>query len=272
MQVTFRIWRQNGPDAPGRFEDYVVDGVDPMVGLLDAIDSLNDGLRVRGKDPVEFAYACREGWCGQCSLFVNGRAHGPETQCTTCQARMSRFEEGSVITLEPFRAAGFPVIKDLKVDRSSLDRMIEAGGFMRTPTSQGMLSTETGRYHKPSQPKYDDDGVLLPDPSQCIACGACAAACPNASPRLFMAAVWKRQEKLEPTPPEEAGKRAAALITSSDLSGFGSCSDYQLCEAACPKNLQLDWITEFNRDYGRGLRRQLKSKKTPAPAAEPGQE
>ena len=268
MQITFRIWRQQGPTSPGRFEDYVVDGLDPMVGLLDAIDSLNDGLKVRGKDPVEFAYACREGWCGQCSLFVNGRAHGPEAQCTTCQARMSRFEDGSTITLEPFRAAGFPVIKDLKVDRSALDAMISAGGFMRATTSQGMISMETGNYHRPKPAKFNDDGVLLPDPSQCIACGACAAACPNASPRLFMASVWKRQEGLEPSLPEERGKRALALIESSDMAGFGSCSDYQLCEAACPKNLSLDWIADFNRDYAKGMLRTIRQGgKQPEPTA-----
>ena len=240
MKVTIKVWRQEGPTAPGKFETYTVDEVIPEMSFLEMLDLLNEQLIKNDQRPVEFDSDCREGICGTCGLVVDGMAHGPKRACTTCELRMRNFTEGETITVEPFRAHGFPVIKDLVVDRGAFERIMAAGGY---------VSVNTG-----SAP--DANAVLIPkiiaekamDAASCIGCGACVAACPNASASLFTSAKIA-QLSLLPQGAAERKQRAVRMVEQMDAEGFGNCSNHAECEAACPKSISIDNIAHMRRDY-----------------------
>ncbi|MCB1070906.1 MAG: succinate dehydrogenase/fumarate reductase iron-sulfur subunit [Kiritimatiellae bacterium] len=245
MKVTLKVWRQEGPEMPGRFETYVAEDILPDMSFLEMLDALNETLIQKGQSPIEFDSDCREGICGTCGLVINGMAHGPKRSCTTCELRMRNFPEGATITVEPWRAKGFPVIKDLVVDRSAFDRIIAAGGY---------VSVNAG-----SAP----DGNAIPigkviaeramDSAACIGCGACVAACPNASASLFTSAKIT-QFALLPQGHAERKSRARKMIDQMDREGFGNCSNHAECEAACPKNISIDNIAVMRREYMKALR------------------
>lgn len=240
MKFHLKVWRQPGPDAPGRFEEYTVDNVLPEMSFLEMLDQLNEQLIRENKEPVEFDSDCREGICGTCGLVIDGMPHGPRLGCTTCELRMRHFPDGSTITVEPFRADAFPVIKDLVVDRSAFDRIMAAGGY---------VSVNTG-----SAP--DANTILIPkdvaeeamDAAACIGCGACVAACPNASASLFVGAKIS-QLALLPQGQLEREARARGMVEQMDLEGFGGCSNHGECEAACPKGISIVNIARMRREY-----------------------
>jgi succinate dehydrogenase / fumarate reductase iron-sulfur subunit len=244
MNVTFRIWKQNGPDATGAFVKYQVDGILPDMSLLEAIDLLNEGLTEAGKAIVEFDSDCREGICGSCSLMINGQAHGPDLGTASCQVYMRSFNDGDEILLEPWRAKGFPVLKDLVVDRSSFDRIIRAGGF---------ISAKTGPHPDGNTlpiPKDIADEAL--DAGACIQCGACVAACPNASAALFTGAQISRLAHLPQGKPE-ALTRVRKMVDQMDREGFGQCTNIGECQAACPKKISINVIATLRREYWKTL-------------------
>ena len=257
MNVTLEVWRQKGPDSEGAFEHYEMHDVDPFCTLFDLLESLNKQLTASGLDPVSYDYACKRGDCGRCAMLINGVPHGPESQTTTCQVRLSRFVEGEVITIEPFRIPAFPLIKDLRIDRSCLERLIEAGGFERATTTQGLIDFETGEYRSPAAPEFDEMGHYVPDPDQCITCGACVMACPNGASSMFQAVQWKRKKAMRGEVQALWGGVLDAQMASASAGSFGSCSDHRLCETVCPKNLKSEWITELQRDFGRLAWRRL---------------
>lgn len=236
-----KIWRQNGPNANGYLERHLVKGIDGDMSFLEMIDHLNEDLEEQGKEPVAFDHDCREGICGACSLVINGQAHGPETT-TTCQLHMRSFEEASVsdITIEPFRAAAFPVIRDCVVDRSGFDRIIQSGGF---------VSVNTG-----NAPDANANAIAKPaadhafDAAACIGCGACVAACKNASAMLFVSAKVSHLAHL-PQGEAERQERVQSMVATMDDEGFGSCTNYGECEAACPKSISTDNIGTLNREF-----------------------
>lgn len=240
MKVHLKIWRQEDPKAEGRFAAYTVDDVLPEMSFLEMLDLLNEQLLKRDERPVEFDSDCREGICGTCGLVIDGMAHGAKRACTSCEVRMRDYEEGKTITVEPFRAQGFPVIKDLVVDRSAFDRIIAAGGY---------VSVNTG-----SAP--DANAIPIPKPiaekamdaAACIGCGACVAACPNASASLFVAAKIS-QLSLLPQGAAERKKRAVRMVEEMDREGFGNCSNHAECEAACPKSISIENIARMRRNY-----------------------
>lgn len=240
MKFTLKVWRQKGPNDPGRFEQYNVDGILPEMSFLEMLDTLNEQLLKNNEDPIAFDSDCREGICGMCGLVIDGMAHGPKLGCTTCELRMRHFPDGATITVEPFRADAFPVIKDLVVDRSALDRIIEAGGY---------ISVNTG-----SAP--DANSILVPkdiaeeamDAAACIGCGACVAACPNASASLFTGAKIA-QLALLPQGQVERKERARRMVEQMDLEGFGGCSNHGECEAACPKGISIINIARMRREF-----------------------
>jgi succinate dehydrogenase / fumarate reductase, iron-sulfur subunit len=240
MRLKLRIWRQKNAATPGGFVDYELDNVIEDMSFLEMLDVLNEKLTKQGEEPVAFDHDCREGICGMCSLEINGRPHGPVPACTTCQLHMREFKDGDTITIEPFRAAAFPVIKDLAVDRSAFDRIIQAGGFISVPTGAAPDANAI------LVPKEDADRAM--DAAQCIACGACVAACKNASAMLFTAAKVSHLGLLPQGQPERY-RRALNMVEQMDAEGFGACTNIGSCAAVCPKEIDMDFIARLNRDY-----------------------
>jgi succinate dehydrogenase / fumarate reductase iron-sulfur subunit len=243
MKVNVKVWRQDNPTATGRFETYEVDQVIPEMSFLEMLDTLNEQLLKRGARPVEFDSDCREGICGTCGLVINGMAHGPKISCTTCELRMRHFGEGETITVEPFRAHGFPVLRDLVVDRSAFDRIIAAGGYISVNTGSAPDANAI--------PIAKDLAERAMDSAACIGCGACVAACPNASASLFVSAKIS-QFSLLPQGEAERHKRAVRMVEQMDHEGFGNCSNHAECEAACPKSISIDNIARMRREYMKG--------------------
>jgi len=242
MKLTLRIWRQKDGKAAGKLETYKLDAVSPDMSFLEMLDVLNEQLTKSGGDPVSFDHDCREGICGACSMVINGRPHGPRKATTTCQLHMRSFKDGDTITIEPWRAAPFPVIKDLSVSRQSFDRIIAAGGFVSINTG----STVDGN----ATPIGKTDADEAMDYAQCIGCGACVAACPNAAAMLFTGAKVAHLVKLPQGQVERAG-RVRNMVAQMDLEGFGSCTNHGECSEACPKEIPFDAIVMLNREYMR---------------------
>jgi succinate dehydrogenase / fumarate reductase iron-sulfur subunit len=245
MNFTLKIWRQAGPQAKGAFQTYAVDGILPEMSLLEMLDALNERLTKKGEDPVAFDSDCREGICGACGLVVDGLAHGSRLKCTTCELRMRHFADGDTITIEPFRARSFPVIKDLVVDRSAFDRIMAAGGYVSVNTGSAPDAN--------ALPISKDVAEKAMDSAACIGCGACVAACPNASASLFVSAKIT-QFALLPQGQAERERRALRMVTQMDHEGFGNCSNHAECEAACPKGVSIENIARMRREYLRAAR------------------
>ncbi|WP_432856278.1 succinate dehydrogenase/fumarate reductase iron-sulfur subunit [Amycolatopsis sp. CA-161197] len=248
MKLTVRVWRQTGPDTPGRLVDYPVDGISSDMSFLEMLDTLNQQLIEAGEQPVAFDHDCREGICGSCGVVINGQAHGPETT-TTCQLHMRAFNDGDTIDVEPWRAKGFPVIKDLVVDRSAFDRIIQAGGYITAPTGAAPDA------HATPVPKPDAD--LAFDNATCIGCGACVAACPNGSAMLFTAAKVSHLNSLPQGQPERE-QRVLDMVDTMDAEGFGGCTNSGECTLACPKGIPLTSITTLNREFLKAARKARK--------------
>ena len=244
MKLTLRIWRQKSGSDRGRLVEYAVADVSPDMSFLEMLDVLNEQLIARGEEPVAFDSDCREGICGMCSLVINGIAHGGSRGTATCQLHMRHFKDGQTITIEPWRAKAFPIIKDLVVDRSSFDRIIQAGGFVSVNTG----GTPDG--NAIPVPKQASDSSM--DAAACIGCGACVAACKNASAMLFVAAKVSHLGLLPQGQPERE-RRALNMVRQMDAEGFGSCTVTGSCEAVCPKEIRLEFIARMNRDYGRAV-------------------
>jgi len=241
MNVTLKVWRQAGPKAPGAFETYEARELNPNMSFLEMLDVVNDQLATEGKEPIAVAHDCREGICGTCSLTVNGVPHGSKGQgVATCQLYMRSFREGETITVEPFRAKPFPIIKDLVVDRAALDRMIQVGGFISARTG----SAPDGN----AIPIPKDKADAAMDAAACIGCGACVAVCKNASAMLFVSAKVSHLGLLPQGQPERY-RRVAKMVTQMDEEGFGNCTVTGSCEAVCPKKISLEFIARLNRDY-----------------------
>ncbi len=247
MNLTLHIWRQDGPDARGKFQDYKMEDVSPDMSFLEMLDQLNERLTAEGTEPVTYDHDCREGICGACGMVINGTPHGPMKLTTTCQLHMRSFKNGDDLWLEPWRAKGFPVLKDLMVDRSAFDRIIQAGGFVSINTG-GMIDANAIPINKP-------DSDLAFDAASCIGCGACVAACPNASANLFTAAKVSHLGLL-PQGQVERSRRAQNMVARMDDEGFGHCSNHRECEAACPKGISTDFIARLNRDFIGGVTRE----------------
>ncbi|MFF3766449.1 succinate dehydrogenase/fumarate reductase iron-sulfur subunit [Streptomyces sp. NPDC001922] len=245
MTLTLRIWRQPGPGAPGAMTSYEVRGVSPDMSFLEVLDTLNEELTERGDEPVAFDHDCREGICGACGMVIDGRAHGPEPT-TTCQLHMRHFRDGDTIDVEPWRAAAFPVVKDLVVDRTALDRVIGAGGWITAPTGSAPDA------HATPVPKADADTAF--ENAGCIGCGACVAACPNGSAMLFTAAKVVHLRSLPQGAPERES-RVLDMVTAMDAEGFGGCTNTGECATACPKGIPLPSIAALNREYLRAARK-----------------
>ena len=239
MHLKLRIWRQAGANAPGDFEAYDMPDVSPEMSFLEMIDVLNERLIGEGKDPVAFDHDCREGICGSCAMMINGRAHGPEKGTATCQLHMRKFADGDEIVVEPWRAAAFPIVKDLAVDRSSFDRIIEAGGYITVSTGSAPDANLI-----PIAKEASDTAM---DAAQCIGCGACVAACPNGAAQLFTSAKISHLNLL-PQGQAERYTRVVAMVDEMEKH-FGSCTNHGECEAACPKEISIDFIALMNRDY-----------------------
>jgi len=237
---TLRVWRQPNAQSKGELKTYEVKNISTGSSFLEMLDILNEELSEKGEDPIHFDHDCREGICGMCSLFINGRPHGPEEEITVCQLHMRTFEDGATITIEPWRAKAFPVIKDLVVDRSSFDRIIQAGGF---------VGVNTGAVQDANAipiPKQNAD--LAMDAAACIGCGACVAACKNASAMLFVSAKVS-QLALLPQGQAERKKRALEMVDQMEKEGFGACTNTYACSAECPKGIDLSNIARMNREY-----------------------
>ncbi|WP_043583173.1 succinate dehydrogenase/fumarate reductase iron-sulfur subunit [Geminisphaera colitermitum] len=240
MSVTLRVWRQAGPDKPGKFVEYKATNCDPNMSFLEMLDVVNDNLERKGEDPIAFAHDCREGICGTCSLVIDGKPHGPHKGIASCQTYMRSFGDGAVITVEPFRAHPFPVVKDLITDRSAFDKIQQAGGFISIRTGAPCDANAI--------PVPKDDAELAMDAAACIGCGACVAACKNASAMLFVAAKVS-QFSLLPQGQPERDSRVLAMVAKMDELGFGNCTNQYECSAACPKAISHDFIARMNRDY-----------------------
>ncbi len=241
MNLTLKIWRQNGPQDAGRTVTYPVSNVSPDMSFLEMIDELNIDLIKKGEEPIAFDHDCREGICGMCSMFINGEAHGPDRGITTCQLHMRTFKDGDSITVEPWRAKAFPVVKDLMVDRSAFDRVIQAGGYVSVNTSGNTLDANAILV-----PKADADAAF--DAATCIGCGACVATCKNASAMLFVSAKVS-QLALLPQGKVEAAERVQNMVRQMDLEGFGNCTNTGACEVECPKGISLENIARMNREF-----------------------
>ncbi len=240
MTIKLLIWRQAGPAAPGKLVPYTMQEVLPEMSFLEMLDLLNERLVREGEDPIAFDSDCREGICGTCGLVINGIAHGPHARAATCELRMRSFRDGETITVEPFRAASFPVIKDLVVDRSAFDRIMQAGGYISINVGSAPEANST--------PVPRDDAEAAFDAATCIGCGACVAACPNASASLFTAAKIS-QYALLPQGRAEAHRRALRMVEAMDAEGFGNCSNHAECEAVCPKGISIFNIGRMRREY-----------------------
>jgi succinate dehydrogenase / fumarate reductase, iron-sulfur subunit len=245
MKITVRVWRQAGPDAPGRLVDYELDDVTADMSFLEVLDILNEQLVLAGAEPVAFDHDCREGICGSCGMVINGRAHGP-VQTTTCQLHMREFSDGDVIEVEPWRARAFPVIKDLVVDRSAFDRIISSGGFITAPTGAAPEA------HSTPVPKPDADRAF--ENATCIGCGACVAACPNGAAMLFTSAKVAHLNALPQGQPERES-RVLDMVAAMDAEGFGGCTNSGECVKSCPQEIPFFSIVNLNREYLRAIRR-----------------
>lgn len=240
MKITLHVWRQAGPNAPGKMERYETSDVSPDMSFLEMLDVVNEQLIESGKMPISFDHDCREGICGSCGMMINGVAHGPMKATATCQLHMRSFEDGAEIYIEPWRSKAFPVIKDLVVNRGALDRIIASGGY---------VSVNTGGARDANNipvPKQDSDASM--DAAACIGCGACVAACPNGSASLFTAAKISHLGLLPQGQPERM-RRAERMVAQMDAEGFGHCTLYGECQEACPKEISIDTIARMNRDY-----------------------
>ena len=243
MKLKLRIWRQARGNAKGKLEDYELDGVSPDSSFLEMLDLLNEQLMLEGREPVAFDHDCREGICGACGMVIDGIAHGPKRAVTTCQLHMRSFRDGDTITIEPWRASAFPILKDLVVDRGAFDRIIEAGGYVSVGTGSAQGANNI------LIPKPDADRAF--DAAACIGCGACVAACPNGSAMLFTAAKIGHLNAL-PQGAEERHERAVMMVGQMDAEGFGGCTNIRECGAVCPKEIPIDLIGQMNFDLWRG--------------------
>ena len=240
MDLTLHIWRQPGPDAPGSMKTYDAPGISPEMSFLEMLDVVNQRLEERDQEPVVFDHDCREGICGACGLMINGVAHGPEAAITACQLHMRHFSDGDEITIEPWRAAAFPVIKDLMVDRNAFDRIIQAGGYISINTGSAPDANEV------LVPKTDADSAF--EAAACIGCGACVAQCPNGAAQLFTSAKVSHLGLVPQGQPERTD-RVAKMVAQMEAEAFGSCTNFRECEAVCPKEISIDFIARMNRDF-----------------------
>jgi succinate dehydrogenase / fumarate reductase iron-sulfur subunit len=239
MNLTLHVWRQKGPQDIGRLETYEATDISEDMSFLEMLDQVNENLIAEGEEPIQFDHDCREGICGSCGVMINGQAHGPQRGTATCQLHMRHYTDGDEITVEPWRAAGFPVIKDLVVDRSPFDRIVEAGGYISAPTGAAPDANLT------LIPKVTADRAM--DAAACIACGACVAACPNGAAQLFTSAKVSHLNLLPQGAPERLQRVASMVDTMEQY--FGSCTNMGECEAACPKEISIDFIALMNREY-----------------------
>lgn len=239
-KLNIKVWRQNSATEKGGFETYTIENISTGSSFLEMMDILNNKLIEEGKDPIAFDHDCREGICGTCSLYINGRAHGPDTEITTCQLHMRKFKDGQTITIEPWRAAAFPVIKDLVVDRIAFEKILHSGGFISVNTG-GVPDANTIPI------SYDDVEESM-DAAACIGCGACVAACKNSSAMLFVSAKVSHLAKL-PQGKVEARKRAKKMVAKMDELGFGGCTNTGACEVECPKSISITNIARLNREF-----------------------
>ncbi|MDV4131296.1 succinate dehydrogenase/fumarate reductase iron-sulfur subunit [Elizabethkingia anophelis] len=244
MQLYLKIWRQKDRNAEGKLEEYKLDQLNPHMSFLEMLDTLNEKLILEGKEPVEFDHDCREGICGQCGMMINGIAHGPLKNTTTCQLHLRSFEDGDTIVIEPFRAAAFPVKKDLKVDRSALDRIIASGGFVSVNTGQAPDAKTIAITHQLAEEAFDA--------AACIGCGACVATCKNASAALFTSAKISHMALL-PQGKEERNDRVVNMVKQMDEELFGHCSNTEACEVECPQGISVLNIARMNYEYSRAL-------------------
>lgn len=240
MNLKLHVWRQKDKASAGKFVTYAANGVSSDMSFLEMLDVVNEGLILKGEEPIAFDHDCREGICGQCGVVVNGSPHGPRGATTTCQLHMRSFEDGDELTLEPWRADAFPVLKDLIVDRSAFDRIIQAGGFVTAPTGNAPDGNAI------AVPKEAADVAM--DAAACIGCAACVAACPNASAMLFVAAKVSHLGLLPQGQPERY-RRVLKMVETMDAEGFGTCTNHGECESACPKEIRLEFIARLNRDF-----------------------
>jgi succinate dehydrogenase / fumarate reductase, iron-sulfur subunit len=245
VKLTVRIWRQAGPDAEGELVSYPVDGISPDMSFLEMLDILNEDLILRGEQPVAFDHDCREGICGSCGVVIIGRAHGPE-QTTSCQLHMRSFSDGDVIDVEPWRSRAFPVIKDLVVDRSAFDRIIQSGGYITAPTGTAPDA------HATPVPKPAADKAF--ENATCIGCGACVAACPNGSAMLFTSAKVAHLNALPQGQPERES-RVLSMVATMDAEGFGGCTNSGECVSSCPKDIPFESIVNLNQEFLRAVRK-----------------
>ena len=248
MHLTLKVWRQAGPEQPGRFVTYDAPDVSPDMSFLEMLDVVNERLTDEGQEPIAFDHDCREGICGSCGLMINGRAHGPERGTATCQLHMRKFSDGDDVTVEPWRVAAFPIVKDLAVDRSTLDRIVEAGGYITVATGSAPDANLI------PIPKPVADAAM--DAAACIGCGACVAACPNGASQLFTSAKLQHLNLL-PQGQAERWDRTIAMVDKME-DYFGSCTNHGECQEACPKEISIDFIALLNRDY---VRAQLKQRR-----------
>jgi succinate dehydrogenase / fumarate reductase iron-sulfur subunit len=240
VRLHLKVWRQHDADDRGAMRSYDVDDASPDMSFLELLDVLNEKLTTEGEEPVAFDHDCREGICGACSMVIDGQPHGPEKATTTCQLHLRHFRDGDTITVEPFRAGSFPVVKDLVVDRSAFDRIIAAGGYVSAPTGSAPDA------HAVPVPKDQADRAFTA--AACIGCGACVAACPNGSASLFLGAKITHLGELPQGQPER-DSRVLAMVAEHDAAGFGGCTNTGECAVACPKEIPLDVISQLNRDY-----------------------
>ena len=240
LNLTLKVWRQDGPEDEGRFDEIEAKGIPTTASFLEMLDIVNEKIIHNGRDPIAFDHVCREGICGMCSMVINGVPHGPERATTTCQLHMRSFRDGDTLYIEPFRANAFPVIKDLAVDRTAFDKIISSGGYISVRSG-----SDVDDYATPI-PKPIADAAF--DAAACIGCGACVAACKNASAMLFVSA---KAGQLNSLPQGEAEKdaRTLGMVRAMDEAGFGNCTNQYECEASCPKEISRSWITKLNRDY-----------------------
>lgn len=244
MKFTLRIWRQPGPDVAGKFVEHELDDVEPTTSFLEMLDTLNEQLTAQGQEPIAFDSDCREGICGMCAMVIDGRPHGPQSGAATCQLYMRLFEDRACITIEPWRAAAFPVLRDLIVDRSALDRIMEAGGYISVHSGPKPEPNAT-----PIDPEVSEEAL---DAALCIGCGACVAACPNGSATLYTAAKVSHLGLLPQGQPERYS-RVRGMVDRMEQESFGSCRNYAECEANCPKEISIKFIGRMNRDYLRAI-------------------
>ncbi len=244
MNLILHVWRQAGPKDPGRFVRYEARGITEHASFLEMLDVVNEGLIERGEEPIAFEHDCREGICGSCGMVINGTPHGPHKLTTTCQLHMRSFKDGDEVWIEPFRATAFPVLKDLVVDRSAFDRIIQAGGFVSVNTGSAVDANAI--------PVPKDAAERAMDAAQCIGCGACVAACPNASAMLFTSAKISHLGLLPQGQPER-WSRAESMVDRMDHEGFGSCTNHGACENACPKGISVDFIARLNHDLRKAV-------------------